>query len=842
MFEGKEVKILLANAGCGKGNWTGCMIPTPEGIRKFGDLKEGDYVFNRTGKPVKILRVYHRGLLDAYRVTLSDGRSTVVSLDHLWNVSKGLKGRIKTMELGEILEAGLRYSDKRPNHIYRNPKFYIPCHQARKYAKREVIMYPYVYGAFIGNGCLTEKYLTLSSADEETVSKVAQLMHFTYKKRSKNNFSWDFKANNKPVLTSTYFEKLYSKDKYIPDCYKYNCEEVRCELLQGLFDTDGNAYMNGKRLSVSYSTTSERLARDVQEVLNSLGMVSSIRIDKRYDNYCYIVNVNATVENKKKLFSLKRKLEICNKAKENRRHYDKVAIRSVEKLPEKLEINCIWVDDEEHLYQCDDGIVTHNTSRLVKAIEEDLLYRRPEELAFVTFTRKGAEEGLRRICNKLRYSPEDLPYFRTIHSLTFHALNYKGDQMFNRIDQRKFNKEYGYNLNQSETGTGEVLMTKDTRYLEFYGLERSGSLTTRQLMEADIDRAYYDRLVKSYNEYKKRENKIDFFDCLIHFAMYGQPLPVKVLYLDESQDLTTLQWKVVEKAFSNAEKIVIAGDMKQAIYSYSGARPDIFIDLSNKYPVEYLAKSYRVPKKVLDLSIAITNLMQNKTKQKVEHRKENGEGNIIQLNDISRIVNFIDETNLKDNPDSTEWYILARNNCFLEYPERILEEALIPYWTSEGFFMGGAIMQRLKDYHNFRKQGYKDERKRESFRRKFGIEDFSQPFTDTNLFTEGRKWVYASYIEKYGLETLEKMCSWNPQILVSTIHHVKGGECSNCVLLLDCTRKTVANIYDDLDDELRVLYVGVTRAKENLFLVDSKHGNGYDSLFMNLKNEYGFEW
>jgi hypothetical protein len=221
---------------------------------------------------------------------------------------------------------------------------------------------------------------------------------------------------------------------------------------------------------------------------------------------------------------------------------------------------------------------------------------------------------------------------------------------------------------------------------------------------------------------------------------------------------------------------------------------------------------------------------------------ENGEGNIIQLNSLDRVVNFIDENEIRNNPDETAWYILARNNCFLDEPKHILEEALIPYWTADGFFMGGEIMKRLKDYEGFKLEGYKDDKKKEDFQRKFGIVDFSEPFTSTNLFTEGRKWVYASYIEKYGLKTLEEMVKWNPPVLISTIHHVKGGEARNVAVMLDTTRRTKGNIFNDIDEELRILYVGVTRTKENLFLVDSKNGLGYDNILQTIKDENGLEW
>lgn len=756
------------------------------------------------------------------------------------------------------------------------------------------------------------------------------------------------------------------------------------------------------------------------------------------------------------------------------------------------------------------------TRRLIEEVSKELEVRRPEELAFVTFTRKGADEGLRRVCSKLMLEPEDLPYFRTLHSLTFHAMNYKANQMFGRIDQRKFNKEYGYNVNRCEVSTGKVAPTKDSVYLDFYDMERSGALTSKQLVEADIELGYYHQLVRKYEEYKAQQCLVDFFDCLIKYVQEGDSLPVKVAMIDEAQDITALQWKVIDKAFAKAEKIIIAGDENQCqpvgskvltkegykniedittsdslitfaqedcayygkrqreyhpeiahrfykgllydvtvdgvtnrftpnhrmvvrwlnrdttlqcvylmrkggmfrigqcqifssngsthfttrmnmegaeegwilrvcktkeealiyeqyysfaygipqlswskwytkemqrdvysllgslekkatallgsvhrdinypmfnhekaqaksggtcislceacnlipeimcvpvyqgksktnketlwhnfsvsyenysglvyslnvpkyhtyitdggltvhncIYGYSGARADVLIDLAKRFPVEHLSVSYRIPQAVYRLAKAITVFIGDKTNKPFNPRVENQEGMVLQLNDLERLKNFINPDEIKDDKTNCAWYILARNNCFLDKPKKLLEDNLIPYWTADGFFMGGEIMKRLKDYEGFRLEGYKDEKKKMDFARKFGIEDFTQPFTDTNLFTEGRKWVYASYIEKYGLKRLEEMCKWNPQILVSTIHHVKGGECQNCAIMLDTTRKTKNNVFNDIDEELRILYVAVTRAKENLFLIDSQNGEGYDEILNVIKEENGLVW
>ena len=481
------------------------------------------------------------------------------------------------------------------------------------------------------------------------------------------------------------------------------------------------------------------------------------------------------------------------------------------------------------------------TRRLIEEVSKELSFRRPEEIAFVTFTRKGAEEGLRRVCSKLKLEVDDLPYFRTLHSLTFHALDLKASQMFGRVDQRKFNKIYGFNLNRVEVSKGNISPTKDSMYLDFYDLERSGALTTKQLAEADIDREYYRQLVHAYEEFKAQQCSVDFFDCLIKYVQEGDSLPVKVAMIDEAQDITTLQWKVIEKAFAKAEKIIIAGDENQSIYSYSGARPDFLIDLAHTFPVEHLSMSYRIPQKVYRLAKAITTFINDKTDKPFDPRPENPEGEIYSLNDVDRLPNFI-KIPTENDENKTPWYLLARNNCYLNYYKKILEDNLIPYWTADGFFMGGAIMQRLIDYENFKLEGYKSASKKHEFMEKFGISNFNYPFTETALFTEERKWVYNSYIETYGLKKLQEMCKWNPQILVSTIHHVKGGEADYVAIMLDATKRTKCNVFDDIDEELRILYVGVTRAKKNLFLIDSQNGNGYDNIINTIKDEFGLDF
>ena len=62
----------------------------------------------------------------------------------------------------------------------------------------------------------------------------------------------------------------------------------------------------------------------------------------------------------------------------------------------------------------------------------------------------------------------------------------------------------------------------------------------------------------------------------------------------------------------------------------------------------------------------------------------------------------------------------------------------------------------------------------------------------------------------------------SPRITLSTIHGAKGGECENVVLLTDLSLNTMKSYEQNPDDENRLFYVGATRTKEHLHIVEPK--------------------
>lgn len=385
--------ISTGSTGTGKAVTDSELIPAPvpEGYIRNGDLKPGDFVYNRQGKRIRVSSVHPQGLRTVYRVTLTDGRQIDCARDHLWTY-KSRQGNgakfWKTVTTEELMKKRLAKKHAGNRIAY---DYVLPQNEAVEREPREYVLDPYVMGAFLGNASFRSSVLDFSSNDIETVQQIEQLLGLPTKK-DKHNYSWYFitgKYGHKDALAKTKdllrevpeLIGLKSGDKFIPDIYKFGSIEQRWALIQGLFDTDGSI-KSDSRFNVEFSSTSERLVQDVQEVLWSLGIMSSIasHSNKRDWNDSktteYVLHVKVQNKDKAKFFRLPRKLEraqdACKVVKQREKKFDTVAIQSIEKLDHKEPMTCIMVEDEEHLYLAGKGhIVTHNTE-MAKIISETM--------------------------------------------------------------------------------------------------------------------------------------------------------------------------------------------------------------------------------------------------------------------------------------------------------------------------------------------------------------------------------------------------------------------------------------------------------------------------------------
>lgn len=338
--------VFAGNPGSGKAEWVENKIHTPQGLRRFGDLKPGDYVFDRLGKPTKIQAVFPQGKLPAYKVTLVDGRTMICNDQHIFNVmnTQNPKAWYKNMTLREILDSGEELSH-----------WELPLNGPAQMPTADLNIDPYIVGSIAGLVNLTEQELHNSKCAKYALAQIAEKLHATQ----------DFVKS--PLLNNMQIANPF----FIADDYKYSSMEQRFELLRGVFDVVSSINEDDQDFICKFR--SKRLVLDVREVLYSLGYDSFLSENK--DLHEYTLTVIASPADELEFVTMPDKLKVLRNIQKHRlyRYRCGTVIKSVEKLDKDLEMMCIYVDNSEHLYLSNEYIVTHNTevARIVaKALYE----------------------------------------------------------------------------------------------------------------------------------------------------------------------------------------------------------------------------------------------------------------------------------------------------------------------------------------------------------------------------------------------------------------------------------------------------------------------------------------
>lgn len=382
---GRKGKLYIRSAGSGVGkaapNYT--KIPTPNGWTTIGEIKAGDYLFDRFGKPTKVLAIYpQKEKKQIYKVYFKSGRVAECCNEHLWSYYSNLNdknpNKLITSTLQEIID--------NPKGLKNNKGAYrwsIPVCEPVQYSEKILPIKPYIMGLILGDGSFrykeSNKSFSFSSNDEELVKSIAINMGYNfYKKHKGNDYSWYFESsfkNHKNVWVEDIlkdYPELWDKkseDKFIPKEFLYGSVEQRFDLLAGLLDTDGSIDKKGR---INFTTISLALRDNVIELCESLGMTCSFLVDKRAEKYttgeCYRIDIKAISESKKRMFKLKRKIELVyeylnnNKRKERK---DRDSIIKIEATGKYTDMTCFYVDNDEHLFLMNDYICTHNTRSMV---------------------------------------------------------------------------------------------------------------------------------------------------------------------------------------------------------------------------------------------------------------------------------------------------------------------------------------------------------------------------------------------------------------------------------------------------------------------------------------------
>jgi len=395
--EGKHL-IAYGAAGTGKAQPLYSKVLTPSGWKFMSEIKIGDYVLTPTGKKTKICGIFPQGKKHIYEIVFHDGSKTRCCLEHLWEInapsdwSRRKRGTKKIVNTQYIIDF-LREKEVRKSTTNISIDLIDPI----KTGDVDLPLDPYIIGCLIGDGCLTTNTPKFTTKDTEIVEYLQEILdeNITIKSCGETNYDYNFvdslARKNKfnsvtKVLKELGIHGKKSYEKIIPTSYINSGTEQKLNLIRGLMDTDGT--VDCKTGTVSFSTTSEILAKQVQEIIWSLGGIC--KITSKIPTYTYdgikkigrrSYNVWITVRNPKELFSLQRKKDRCRE-KYNELQYRR-KIKNVNYIGEE-EAQCIMIEDEKHLYITDDYIITHNTFiTLYNALRDVLDERTPYEKIYI---------------------------------------------------------------------------------------------------------------------------------------------------------------------------------------------------------------------------------------------------------------------------------------------------------------------------------------------------------------------------------------------------------------------------------------------------------------------------
>jgi hypothetical protein len=366
----EDCKYLLYGGAMhgGKALSVNSLVCTPFGFRKMGQMEVGSQVSNPDGGISRVIAVYPQGMQKMYRFTFSDGASARVTGDHLWLAKRTMrKVKRETMQDGYKIFTTLQMLE-----IFKKEQdsnFAIPLTEpvvfTRTSRREQREVHPYALGVLLGDGCFRGNTVTFTSGDSELVEAIGEC----YSNGSiAHDSQYTYRIKDGGVLKAQLQRLgvfgLLSYEKHIPEEYMYAPIEDRWELLRGLFDTDGYADMQGR---VSFTSTSKRLAEQVQWLVRSLGGKATLTTsdsgyrdgDGNYVECREAHTVHVGMRDKGRLFRLDRKKERCIQFNDGRQQNHRRVV-NIEEDGED-EAQCITVDNPNGLFITDDFIVTHNS-------------------------------------------------------------------------------------------------------------------------------------------------------------------------------------------------------------------------------------------------------------------------------------------------------------------------------------------------------------------------------------------------------------------------------------------------------------------------------------------------
>lgn len=399
----------------------------------------------------------------------------------------------------------------------------------------------------------------------------------------------------------------------------------------------------------------------------------------------------------------------------------------------------------------------------------------------------------------------------------------------------------------------------------------------RQSDDACPDIGEIVRVVERYELAKRVDDRCDFSDLLSRFAglrfdprgsveqcsPQGELPPVSAWLFDEQQDASPLLDAVCKRLVSadSVKWAYVCGDPFQAVYGFAGSNAECFLGWPAKKE-RTLDRSYRCPQKVLELGERCLRRMHRgyfDRKVRAYGRdgapRPDGDGSVAEVFGIDALVDRVDPRE--------DWLLIARTNFQARRLAAAMHEARKPLrWTKSsdeptirsvglpalwalehgqpisGTEWARAIQllpSRDAEKREILARGTKTRWKDPETARGMDVifaDELHAVGATTALVEAIRSGAWSRLVDR-GDEWRGTANAWgvelatSPNVRVGTVHSVKGAEATNVAVLTTTSHRVAAGSddADQHDEECRIAYVAVTRAKENLVVVNEGRHN-----------------